>query len=87
MGVWCYHCALEGMAAASKLLASCTIAPQRSIFHGRRTTLLTCPSLSCRFLLPSYFPLVLRAVSSLEGVALSVDRNFKLISAGESRGS
>lgn len=35
-----------------------------------------------KFLLPSYFPLVLRAVSSLEGVALSVDRNFKLISAG-----
>ena len=36
-----------------------------------------------RFLLPSYFPLVLRAVSSLEGVALSVDKNFKLISAGK----
>lgn len=36
-----------------------------------------------RFLLPSYFPLVLRAVASLEGVALSVDKNFKLISAGE----
>ncbi len=35
-----------------------------------------------RFLLPSYFPLVLRAVASLEGVALSVDKNFKLISAG-----
>ncbi|KAL4447963.1 hypothetical protein ABPG75_005182 [Micractinium tetrahymenae] len=35
-----------------------------------------------KFLLPSYFPLVLRAVASLEGVALSVDKNFKLISAG-----
>ncbi len=34
------------------------------------------------FLLPAYFPLVLRAVASLEGVALSVDPNFKLISAG-----
>ncbi len=43
--------------------------------------------LPARFLLPSYFPLVLRAVSSLEGVALSVDRNFKLISAGESPNS
>lgn len=35
-----------------------------------------------RFLLPSYFPLVIRAVASLEGVALSVDPNFKLIAAG-----
>lgn len=41
------------------------------------------PMAPCRFLLPSYFPLVLRAVASLEGVALSVDKNFKLISAGE----
>lgn len=40
------------------------------------------PSPPPRFLLPSYFPLVLRAVASLEGVALSVDKNFKLISAG-----
>lgn len=35
-----------------------------------------------RFLLPSYFPLVVRAVASLEGVALTVDPNFKLIAAG-----
>lgn len=35
-----------------------------------------------RFLLPSYFPLVVRAVASLEGVALLVDPNFKLVSAG-----
>ena len=43
-------------------------------------TWLVCPP--PRFLLPAYFPLVLRAISSLEGVALSVDRNFKLINAG-----
>jgi aarF domain-containing kinase len=35
-----------------------------------------------RFLLPSYFPLVVRAVASLEGVALAVDPNFKLVAAG-----
>jgi predicted unusual protein kinase regulating ubiquinone biosynthesis (AarF/ABC1/UbiB family) len=35
-----------------------------------------------RFNLPSYFPLVVRAVSSLEGVALAVDPGFKLVSAG-----
>lgn len=35
-----------------------------------------------RFLLPSYFPLVVRSVSSLEGVALSIDPGFKLVSAG-----
>jgi len=35
-----------------------------------------------RFLLPSYFPLVVRSVASLEGVALSVDPNFKLVAAG-----
>jgi aarF domain-containing kinase len=35
-----------------------------------------------RFLLPSYFPLVVRAVASLEGVALTVDPNFKLVAAG-----
>ena len=35
-----------------------------------------------KFLLPSYFPLVVRAVASLEGVALSVDPNFKLVAAG-----
>ena len=40
------------------------------------------PSPPRSFLLPSYFPQVLRAVASLEGVALSVDPAFKLISAG-----
>lgn len=35
-----------------------------------------------KFLLPSFFPLVVRSVSSLEGVALSVDPNFKLVAAG-----
>ncbi|KAL4541942.1 hypothetical protein Ndes2526B_g06435 [Nannochloris sp. 'desiccata'] len=35
-----------------------------------------------RFLLPSYFPLIVRAVASLEGVALAVDPNFKLVAAG-----
>lgn len=35
-----------------------------------------------RFKLPTYFPLVVRSISSLEGVALSVDPNFKLIAAG-----
>ena len=35
-----------------------------------------------RFLLPPYFPLVVRSVVSLEGVALLVDPSFKLISAG-----
>lgn len=35
-----------------------------------------------KFLLPSYFPLVVRSVSSLEGVALAVDPNFKLVAAG-----
>jgi aarF domain-containing kinase len=35
-----------------------------------------------RFLLPPYFPLVVRSVSSLEGIALCIDPNFKLISAG-----
>jgi aarF domain-containing kinase len=35
-----------------------------------------------KFLLPSFFPLVVRSVSSLEGVALSVDPEFKLVAAG-----
>eukprot|EP00887_Chlorella_sp_A99_P001560 scaffold8.g1560.t1 len=35
-----------------------------------------------KFLLPSYFPLIVRAMSSLEGVALAVDPSFKIISAG-----
>lgn len=35
-----------------------------------------------RFLLPPYFPLVVRSVASLEGVALLVDPSFKLVSAG-----
>lgn len=35
-----------------------------------------------KFLLPSFFPLVVRSVSSLEGVALSVDPDFKLVAAG-----
>lgn len=35
-----------------------------------------------RFLLPSYFPLVVRSIASLEGVALLVDPNFKLVAAG-----
>lgn len=35
-----------------------------------------------RFNLPTYFPLVVRSISSLEGVALSVDPSFKLIAAG-----
>lgn len=35
-----------------------------------------------KFLLPTYFPLVVRSIASLEGVALSVDPNFKIISAG-----
>lgn len=35
-----------------------------------------------KFLLPSFFPLVVRSVSSLEGVALAVDPNFKLVAAG-----
>lgn len=35
-----------------------------------------------RFLLPNYFPLVIRAVASLEGVALTVDPEFKLVAAG-----
>eukprot|EP00889_Picochlorum_renovo_P008621 jgi/Picre1/35651/NNA_003112.t1 len=35
-----------------------------------------------KFLLPPYFPLVVRSVSSLEGVALAVDPNFKLVAAG-----
>ena len=35
-----------------------------------------------KFLLPSYFPLIVRAMSSLEGLALSVDPSFKLVSAG-----
>lgn len=50
---------------------------------GFKAPALCHPSAPHRFLLPSYFPLVLRAVSSLEGVALSVDKNFKLISAGK----
>jgi hypothetical protein len=40
------------------------------------------PLLPPRFLLPPYFPLVIRSVASLEGIALSVDPDFKLISAG-----
>ena len=35
-----------------------------------------------KFLLPSFFPLVVRSVSSLEGVALAVDPEFKLVAAG-----
>ena len=35
-----------------------------------------------KFLLPSFFPLVVRSVSSLEGVALAVDPDFKLVAAG-----
>lgn len=35
-----------------------------------------------KFLLPSYFPLVVRAVASLEGLAVSIDPNFKLVAAG-----
>jgi aarF domain-containing kinase len=35
-----------------------------------------------KFLLPTYFPLMVRSIASLEGVALSVDPNFKIISAG-----
>lgn len=35
-----------------------------------------------KFLLPPFFPLVVRSVSSLEGVALAVDPNFKLVAAG-----
>jgi aarF domain-containing kinase len=35
-----------------------------------------------RFTLPTYFPLVVRSISSLEGVALLVDPGFKLIAAG-----
>ncbi len=35
-----------------------------------------------KVLLPSFFPLVVRSVSSLEGVALAVDPEFKLVAAG-----
>lgn len=35
-----------------------------------------------KFLLPTYFPLVIRSVASLEGIALAVDPNFKLVAAG-----
>lgn len=35
-----------------------------------------------KFLLPSYFPLVVRAVASLEGLAVSIDPDFKLVAAG-----
>jgi len=35
-----------------------------------------------KFLLPTFFPLVVRSVSSLEGVALAVDPDFKLVAAG-----
>jgi aarF domain-containing kinase len=35
-----------------------------------------------KFLLPTYFPLMVRSIASLEGVALSVDPSFKIISAG-----
>ncbi|GAB4815406.1 hypothetical protein N2152v2_002452 [Parachlorella kessleri] len=53
-----------------------------ALSFGTLTAVLFRVAFKYKFLLPPYFPLVVRSVVSLEGVALLVDPSFKLISAG-----